>query len=161
MLVHLVLDKRLWTYLSISNSEPHRSSRASSLWPVPAIGLSGWCFRVWHGAVVSHRLPHGSKEPNEYASWTLSKSEINYAQVEKEALSLVFGIIIISMDAVHPYHRSQTSSFHLRSKAWHTPSGSRKDTEVVPCYCLLTHMIKYHSTKTLWKRRRPVTASYW
>ena len=44
------------------------------------------------GAVVSHRLPDGSEQPIEYASRTLSKSECNYAQVEKEALSLVFGI---------------------------------------------------------------------
>ena len=40
------------------------------------------------GAVVSHRLPNGS-EPIAYASCTISQSECNYAQVEKEA---VFGI---------------------------------------------------------------------
>ena len=44
------------------------------------------------GAVVSHRLPNGSEQPIAYASHTLSQSERNYAQVEKEALSLVFGI---------------------------------------------------------------------
>ena len=43
------------------------------------------------GAVVSHRLRNGS-EPIAYASCTISQSECNYAQVKKEALSLVFGI---------------------------------------------------------------------
>ena len=44
------------------------------------------------GAVLSHCFPDGTERPNEYASRTLSSSECNYAQVEKEALELVFGI---------------------------------------------------------------------
>ena len=44
------------------------------------------------GAVISHVLPNGSEHPVAFASRTLSPSECNYAQIEKEALALIFGI---------------------------------------------------------------------
>ena len=44
------------------------------------------------GAVLAHRMPDGSKKPIGYASRTLNKAEKNYSQLEKEGLSLVFGI---------------------------------------------------------------------
>ena len=44
------------------------------------------------GAVISHVLPGGEERPIAFASRSLSKSEQNYAQIDKEALALIFGV---------------------------------------------------------------------
>lgn len=44
------------------------------------------------GAVLSHHMPNGEERPIAFASRTLSPAERNYSQLEKEALSIFFGI---------------------------------------------------------------------
>ena len=44
------------------------------------------------GAVISHVLPDGGERPIAFSSRTLTKAEKNYSQIDREALSLVYGV---------------------------------------------------------------------
>ena len=44
------------------------------------------------GAVIFHRFTNGDEQPVAYASRSLNLSEKNYSQMEKEGLTIIFGV---------------------------------------------------------------------
>ena len=60
--------------------------------PKLPLRLAGDASAYGVGAVISHVFPDGNERPVAFASKTLSASERNYSQLEKEALSLIFGL---------------------------------------------------------------------
>ena len=44
------------------------------------------------GTVLSHKYDNGTERPIMFASRTLNVAEKNYSQIDKEALSIIFGI---------------------------------------------------------------------
>ena len=60
--------------------------------PTLPIQLAGDTSAYGLGAVIAYVFPDGSEHPVAFASCTLTSSEKNYSQVEKEALSLIFGV---------------------------------------------------------------------
>ena len=44
------------------------------------------------GAVLAHVMPDDTERPIDFASRSLNKAELNYAQIEKEGLALVYGV---------------------------------------------------------------------
>jgi hypothetical protein len=56
------------------------------------IGIARDASSVGLGVVLFHHMDDGSERPIAFASKTLSKSERNYSQIEKEGLTIEFGI---------------------------------------------------------------------
>ena len=77
------------------------------------------------GAVLSHIMPDGSERPIAFSSRTLTKSKRNYAQLEKEALSIIFARCEEVLTSTHTIY-SRKYSFLTDHKALTTIFWPRK-----------------------------------
>ena len=73
------------------------------------------------GAVLFHILPNGDERPIAYASKSLTPAERNYSQIEKEGLSIVFGV-----KKFHQYLWGHTFKLVTDHKPLVTIFGSKK-----------------------------------
>ena len=94
-------------------------------------------------AVISHMLPNGNERPIAYASHTFSPVEYKYAQLEKEAASLIFGIYKFHK---YLYAKNFTLITQISSLSWLswfprrvclTRSGSLATLDITPICILL------------------------
>ena len=70
------------------------------------------------GAVLAHKLPSGEEKPIAYASRTLSNSERNYSQIDKESLAIIFHFFLYGKDrfTIYTDHKPLVSLFGAHAK---------------------------------------------
>ena len=95
----LLQTKRKWKWSSECNSAFQEAKKLLTTSHIQAhydakltIHLAADASAYGIGAVVSHVMPIGEEKPVTFASRSLTSSEQNYAQIEKETLALVFGV---------------------------------------------------------------------
>ena len=83
------------------------------------------------GAVLSQISHNGEEQPVAYASRTLSVSEQNYSQIEKEALPLIYGI-----HKFHQYLYAKTFTIITDHKPLLAILRSKKNIPTLAAACM-------------------------
>lgn len=87
----LEVDRVMRESICQEQTDITRFSPVSLLRPEETTLPSVWCVHSWLGAVISHVMEN-REEKNRSPSRTFTASEHNYSQIEKEAMSIVFGV---------------------------------------------------------------------
>ena len=95
----LLKSNRRWNWTSECQSAFVKAKERLVSAPVLAhydpslpLKLAGDASAYGIGAVISHTYPDGQERPIAFASRTFSAAELSYSQIEKESLSLVYGV---------------------------------------------------------------------
>ena len=101
-LTNLLSEKRRWYWnencmkaFELAKSELLSAKVLTHYDPQLPISLAADASAYRIGAVICHTFPDGTENPVAFASSKLSTTEHNYAQMECEALSIIYGIISI------------------------------------------------------------------
>ena len=95
------------------------------------------------GAVISHMLLSGEEKPIAFASRSLSKNEKNYSQIDKEALSLIYGI-----QKFHTYLYGRKFMLVTDHKPLTSILGPKKGVPSVAAACLQRWALWQHTIIT-------------
>jgi len=102
------------------------------------------------GAVLSHKVSDVQERPIAFASKSLSSSESNYSQIEREALLLIFGVVRFNI-----YFNGRKFTLPMDHKPLVTILGPNNGIPTIAAMCMQrwSAVISAYSNDMDYKRR--------